>query len=143
MSDQMHTRRWFLGTVAVFLAAVAGGARPGALRAATRRARDRHPTPRPGVDASKVLPRARLADQPELAEVFDHVRQMPQVVDGIRCQCGCAEVPGYYSLLSCFEGDAMAQHCEVCQAQARLVHRLHREKQTLDQIRAAIDAEFG
>jgi len=49
----------------------------------------------------------------------------------------------FYSLLSCFEKDGMAQHCEVCQAHAVLAHRLHKAGKSLDQIRAAIDAEFG
>ena len=57
-----------------------------------------HPTPRSGIDASKVL-KADQLHTPDAAPVFDLVRQMPQVVDGIRCNCGCAELPGYYSLL--------------------------------------------
>lgn len=101
-----------------------------------------HPTPRPGVDASKVL----TADQlhaAEAAPVFDLVREIPQIVDGIRCHCGCAESTGYYSLLSCYEPPGMAQHCEICQGQARLAHKLHRQGWSLDGIRAAIDAAYG
>jgi len=76
--------------------------------------------------------------------VFDQVRQIPRMVDGIRCHCGCAEAPDNYSLLSCFEGPAaMAQHCLVCQGQARAVFRLSREGKSLAEIRAAIDEEFG
>jgi hypothetical protein len=52
-------------------------------------------------------------------------------------------MPGYYSLLSCFEGDAMARTCPICQGQGRLVARLHREGKTLDEIRTAVDAKFG
>lgn len=102
-----------------------------------------HPTPRPGVTGARVLGRAQLADSPKLVPLFDEVRAIPAVVDGIRCNCGCDELPGYYSLLSCFEGDAMARHCAVCQGQARLAARLHREGKTLDQIRDAVDARFG
>ena len=66
------------------------------------------------------------------------------MADGIRCQCSCADLPDYYSLLTCYEGpDAMARHCEMCQAEGRLVTRLHRSGRTLDQIRKAIDARFG
>ncbi|MEO8563059.1 MAG: PCYCGC motif-containing (lipo)protein [bacterium] len=102
-----------------------------------------HPTPRPGIDASKVLQRDALKEGPSAAPVFDMVRQIPQVVDGIRCNCGCAELPEFYSLLSCFETDGMAQHCMICQGQARLAFRMHGEGKTLDQIRTAIDAKFG
>jgi hypothetical protein len=37
----------------------------------------------------------------------------------------------------------MALHCAICQGQARLATRLHREGKTLDQIRDAIDAKYG
>lgn len=102
-----------------------------------------HPTPRAGITGAKVLTRAQLGDHGHLAPLFDGVRAIPQVVDGIACNCGCAELAGFYSLLSCYEGDGMAQHCEICQGQARLAVRLHREGKTLQQIRTAIDAKFG
>ncbi len=105
--------------------------------------RDVHPTPRPGVNASKVLRSAALDGRKEVIEAFDLVRQIPQVVDGIRCYCGCAELPESYSLLSCFEGDGMASHCAVCQGEARLAFRLHRAGRTLDEIRAAIDERYA
>ena len=90
-----------------------------------------------------MLAADQLADHKDLVELFDQVREIPQIVDGIRCQCGCAELEGYYSLLSCYEGTAMAKHCQVCQGQARLAHRLHKDGKSLDQIREAIDARFG
>ena len=102
-----------------------------------------HPTPRPGIDASKVLTRDKLTEHPAAEPVFDMVRKIPQVVDGIRCQCGCAELPEFYSLLSCYEADGMAQHCVICQGEAKLAFRMHEQGKTLDQIRAAIDAKFG
>ena len=49
---------------------------------------------------------------------------------------------GFYSLLSCYESDAMARDCAVCQGQARLATRLHRLGKSLDEIRAAIDAKY-
>jgi hypothetical protein len=102
-----------------------------------------HPTPRPGIDASKVLTRDKLTENPKAEPVFDMVRKIPQVVDGIRCQCGCAELPEFYSLLSCYEADGMAQHCVICQGEAKLAFRMHEQGKTLDQIRAAIDEKFG
>lgn len=102
----------------------------------------KHPEPRPGITAARVLRDEMLTDL-SLASVFAMVREIPQVVDGIRCTCGCAEMEGFYSLLSCFEKDGMAQHCVVCQGQARLAHKLHAEGWSLRGIRRAIDAEFG
>jgi hypothetical protein len=102
-----------------------------------------HPSPRPGITGAKVLTREQLTEAPGLAPLFDSVRAIPEVVDGIRCNCGCASLAGYYSLLSCFEGEAMARHCGICQGQARLAVRLHKEGRSLDEIRTAIDAKFG
>ena len=64
-------------------------------------------------------------------------------MDGIRCNCGCAGQPGFYSLLSCYEGDAMARLCPICQGEGRLAARLHKEGKTLAEIRVAVDAQFG
>jgi hypothetical protein len=88
-----------------------------------------------------VLAPERVA--PHARELYDHVREIPHVVDGIRCQCGCADVPGMYSLLSCYGESGMAQYCEICSGEGRLVWELHREGRTLDEIRAAIDRRFA
>jgi hypothetical protein len=102
-----------------------------------------HPTPRPGITGEHVLTPAQLAEHPKLIPLFDSIREIPQIVDGIRCNCGCTNPPKFYSLLSCYGGDGMARDCLVCQGQGRLAARLHSEGKTLDQIRAAIDAKFG
>ncbi|MES2304905.1 MAG: hypothetical protein V4558_05335 [Gemmatimonadota bacterium] len=102
-----------------------------------------HPTPRVGITAAKVLTKEQLTHNPKLAPLFDSIRAIPGVIDGIRCNCGCAASPGFYSLLTCYEGDAMAQHCPICQGQGRLAARLHKEGKTLDEIRVAVDAQFG
>jgi hypothetical protein len=100
-----------------------------------------HPDPRPGVDASRVLPAEEVA--PHVADLYDRIREIPHVVDGIGCHCGCAEIGGMYSLLSCYEESGMAQYCEICQGEGRIAHRLHEEGRTLDEIRTAIDRRFG
>lgn len=102
-----------------------------------------HPDPRPGIDGSAVLSADQLTHAPDLIELFDQVREIPHIADGIRCYCGCAHIEGYRSLLTCYEDPGMAQHCEVCQGQARLAHGRWKEGQTLDQIRRATDARFG
>jgi hypothetical protein len=90
-----------------------------------------------------VVPRARLRDDPNASRVFDMVREIPRVIDGIRCHCGCAEYTDKYSLLSCYEGAGMARECQICQGQVRLAYRLHRRGKTLSEVRAAIDARFS
>lgn len=103
-----------------------------------------HPTPRPGITGAKVLTAAGLGSAgAHLAPLFDGIRDIPGIADGIRCHCGCAELPGMRSLLSCYEGDAMARICPICQGEGRVAVRLHREGRTLAEIREAIDAQFG
>lgn len=139
----MLSRRSFLRGISMSGLALLAGVRPawGGLRRLVRTGP--HPTPRPGITAAKVLTREQLQDNPNLIPLFDSVRAIPEVVDGIRCNCGCAEVEGFYSLLSCYEGDAMARHCPICQGQGRMTARLHKDGKTLDEIRAAIDARYG
>ena len=138
----MSTRRQFILSVPAMVFAAATTARHGPL--GVHPMRTDHPTPRRGITAAKVLTRQQLgSEHAEAAPVFDMVRQIPQVVDGIRCRCGCAEVEGNYSLLSCYEGNGMAGHCKVCQEEGQLVYRMHKQGKSLDEIRAAIDAEFG
>ena len=136
----MTARRYFVASLPALLFATTSAARRGVVRAPRY---GEHPEPRPGITAAKVLRREQLAEHKDAIPVFDMVREIPQVVDGIRCQCGCAELEGKYSLLSCYEADGMAGHCEVCQNEGRLAYRLHKQGKTLKEIRAAIDAKFG
>ncbi len=118
-------------------------ARPAWASGRTRRPLPEHPTPRLGITAAKLPTHEQLADAPRAQVVFDAVREIPEIVDGIRCHCGCAENPVFYSLLTCYEGtDAMAKACPICQGQGRLAARLHKEGKTLDEIRVAIDARY-
>ena len=141
MAERIISRRRLLALVPAALLGAALRTRPAYARP-TGRAGGKHPDPRPGIDASKVLPADRVGD-PAVAAIFDMVREIPHVADGIHCYCGCAGIPEQYSLLSCYEADGMAQVCRICQAQGRLVHRLHKAGRSLAEIRDAIDAEFG
>ena len=107
----------------------------------TRRAP--HPKPRPGITGAKVLTAAQLVKHEKLVPLFNAVRKIPHIIDGIRCNCGCGNPPAMYSLLSCYEGEAMALECAVCQGQGKLATRLHAEGKTLAEIRIAVDAKFG
>jgi len=89
------------------------------------------------VDGSKVL--ASDAVMPHVAELFDAIRAIPHVADGVACRCGCGAIEGMRSLLSCYEGVGMAQFCTICEGDGRLVARMQGEGSTLSEIRAAID----
>ena len=133
------TRRAFLGKWIAACAVVsvpAGIARAGSFRGGP------HPTPRPGITGAKVPTAEQLAKKADLIPLFDAVRSAPDIIDGIRCNCGCAREPAYYSLLTCFEAPAMARECVICQGQARLATRLHKLGKTLDEIRLAVDAKY-
>ena len=129
----MNRRAFVIQTLAIMVAAGKTDAAPRVVATPT------HPEPRPGITAANVLKSEQVDDGK--AE-FDMVREIPHIVDGIRCPCGCSDREGFYSLLSCFEGEGMAQNCRVCRNVARLAHRLHKEGKDLKEIRAAVDEKF-
>lgn len=147
MRDEF-SRRTFLAAGGTALVAMLVPGRTASAARVRARVRARvpgpHPTPRAGITGANVLTREQLAGKPQLVGLFDSVRAIPEVIDGIRCNCGCEHSEGVYSLLSCYEGkDAMAIECAICQGQGRLAVRLHRAGKSLDAIRAAVDAKFG
>ncbi|MEO8333927.1 MAG: twin-arginine translocation signal domain-containing protein [bacterium] len=139
---QRFSRRHFLGACSLAVAGLVLPARTALAASRGVRVAGPHPTPRPGITGDKVLTKAQLESKPKLVPLFDSVREIPEVIDGIHCNCGCTNPPEFYSLLSCYEGKGMARECMICQGQGRLAVRLHKEGKTLDEIRAAIDAKF-
>ncbi len=142
MSREPLSRRHFLTTLPLGAIAVFVSTKP--LRGLDLLGAEptKHPDPRPGIDGSKVLTGEQLYNRAALP-VYDQIREIPEIADSIHCYCGCADLPEYYSLLTCYEEGGMAQGCDICQGQGRLVYRRHKEGQTLDQIRRAIDARFA
>jgi hypothetical protein len=110
-----------------------GGAAPAAQK-------HRHPAPREGITAARVLPPGRVPERAR--EVYAMAAQIPRLLDGIYCHCDCHDRDGLRSLLECFETE-MGGTCGICQGQARLAHELHEAGRRLNQIRKAIDAEYG
>jgi hypothetical protein len=102
-----------------------------------------HPTPRRGITGAKVLTALQLTKAPDLIELFDGIRAIPHIADGIGCHCGCADVNGHRSLLTCYEADAMALSCPICQGEGRVAVRLAKARKSLAEIRAAVDAQYG
>ena len=136
------TRRRFLAVLPLMVLPASASGMLVRARRRGRRGPRQHPEPRAGITAARVLPDSQLTDK-SAAPVYAMVRRIPQVVDGIRCSCGCADLEGFYSLLSCYEAGGMAQHCAICQGQARLAYKLHGEGWSLSGIRKAIDAQYG
>ena len=134
----MASRRDFLKFLPVGAATIMS-LRPTPLTAALT-----HPEPREGIDGSGVLTADDLAGFPESTiAIYDMIREIPHIADGIGCGCGCAALPGYRSLLTCYSAGGMAMGCVICQGEGRLAYRRHNEGQSLDQIRRAIDARYG
>ena len=104
-------------------------------------ARARHPEPRTGITAEKVLPPEKLPDRRRVRRAFEMAREIPQIFDGLYCHCDCEKSHGHRSLLSCFESD-QAIGCLACREEAELAYRLYQQGKTLDQIRLAVDAEM-
>ena len=135
MSEKAQSRRAFLTLFAGAAAAIL----PKRSRAAVP-----HPDPRPDIDASSVMTDEQLKGWPaKTVEIYNQIREIPQIADGIGCNCGCYVRPNYRSLLTCYYPDGMARGCAICKGEAQLVYRRYKEGQTLDQIRRAIDARFG
>lgn len=101
-----------------------------------------HPDPRPGITGANVLPRSMLTGYPNEVDAYAAARTVPEVIDGIYCHCDCSRHSGHRSLLTCFESQHGAS-CEVCQREAIIAAEMHRRGSTLDQIRQAVDAQFG
>lgn len=101
-----------------------------------------HPDPRPGITADSVVPQAMVMHTPGAAEAYAVARQIPQVLDGIYCHCNCAQNLGHRSLLTCFTGDHGAQ-CDICMGEAMMAGQMTAAGNSLDQIRKAIDQQFG
>lgn len=138
----MIRRQFIVRSIAAMAAVLAA---PNSGRALTSGARKwgPHPKPRPGITSAKMMTTEQVAGK-RAADAFEGVRAIPEIADGIRCHCGCAELPDYYSLLTCYEGPkAMALSCPICQGEGRMAARMHKEGASLDEIREALDAKYG
>jgi len=103
--------------------------------------RVKHPTPRPGITAEGVLPDEAVEERAR--EAYQKARLVPQVLDGIHCHCDChRRHPELHSLLDCFKSQ-MAARCIICLGAAELAADLHGQGKSLEEIRKAIDKQYG
>jgi hypothetical protein len=100
----------------------------------------RHPAPRRGITAERVLPADSVGERGR--EVYSMAARIPSVLDGLYCHCDCHDRDGLRSLLECFE-NAMASTCGVCLGEARLAYEMHEKGKSLDEIREAVDDDYG
>ena len=101
-----------------------------------------HPEPRPGITAGRVLPPALVPNTPGALEAYQAARRVPQVLDGLYCHCNCSKSFGHRSLLTCFESEHGAR-CDICMGEAMLASQGSARGASLDQLRKAIDAQYG
>jgi hypothetical protein len=101
-----------------------------------------HPTPRADVTGDRVLPPEQFRDDPRVAEVYAEAAKIAPVLDSIYCHCDCHRHAGHRSLLTCFESEHGSQ-CATCMGEAHLAYQMARSGASLDQIRAAVDKQFG
>jgi len=123
---------------------VAGGAAVAlvAVVLATRSAEAGHPAPRSGITAERVIPDPAIPRTPGALEAYAAARIAPAVLDGLYCHCDCSQHAGHRSLLTCFESEHGA-YCDICMGEAVLAARLAARGTSLQEIRAAIDRQFG
>ncbi|HEY3219932.1 MAG TPA: PCYCGC motif-containing (lipo)protein [Gemmatimonadales bacterium] len=133
----MSKTPWMVaGAAAVALAGVVFLTRPGGAGGSI------HPTPRPGITAEKILPDFAIPKNPGAMEAYAAARRAAPTLDGVYCHCDCSEHAGHRSLLTCFESDHGA-FCDICTGEAMLASGMAARGQSLMEIRAAIDRQFG
>jgi hypothetical protein len=101
-----------------------------------------HPGPRAASERTTVVPTARYASYPRVAETYEMAAAVPMILDGLHCFCECDEHSGHYSLLDCFNSDHAAR-CDVCMSEAVIAYRMHHDGASLDAIRAEVDRTYG
>ncbi|HKA57162.1 MAG TPA: CYCXC family (seleno)protein [Gemmatimonadales bacterium] len=101
-----------------------------------------HPAPRPGITAQQVLPNAFIPRTPGSTEAYAAARQAAATLDGVYCHCDCSKHAGHRSLLTCFETTHGA-YCDICMGEAMIAAQMAGQGQSLEQIRLAIDRQFG
>jgi len=139
---RMGTRRTFVQQLAGIILTGAGPREAFSLARRDRRPGLPHPDPRPGITGENVLPESELGTKRRVLEAYEAARTHPEIFDGVYCACRCDKSMNHRSLLSCFES-RQAIGCMACREEAELVGRLASDGKTLEEIRLAVDKEFG
>lgn len=100
-----------------------------------------HPMPRIDAHTMHVMPAARYASNPGIADVYEMAAEIPAVLDGVYCYCFCHNTFGHYSLLDCFMDDHAAD-CDICLREAIMAYQMNQQGSSLDQIRQSVDQQY-
>jgi hypothetical protein len=125
----------------IMTGSVAAGLLVVALVAGPRGGGSHHPMPRMDAHSMHVMPAARYATMPGVAEVYEWAAEIPGVLDGIYCYCECLTNFGHYSLLDCFIDDHAAA-CDICLREAILAYEMTGRGDALDAIRQEVDRRY-
>lgn len=133
--QQQARRNTFLyAATAVFLIAA------GIVLFARRANASVHPVPRANAEQLATESPDDFADA-DSKEAYTMAARIKNVIDGLFCYCYCKGA-GHYSLLDCFR-DEHGSGCDICKGEVRLAYKMAQEGASLQQIRTAIDAQFG
>lgn len=138
----MPTRRRFVLQLSALVASQGFWQSVRAQRLTTQANGFPHPDPRPGITAALVLAESDLPDRRRVRQAYAAARTHPELFDGVFCACRCDTSMEHRSLLSCFES-RQPIGCMACRDEAELVARMARDGNTLEEIRRAVDEEFG
>ncbi len=78
----------------------------------------------------------------ETKAAYAAVKEMPETIAQLPCYCRCDREMGHKSLHTCYVDDHAAQ-CGICTTSALKARKLKKEKKTIQQIRDALEAEYG
>ena len=86
------------------------------------------------------LPAAQF--QGRVRQAYQTAADMPQVLAGLACYCGCDKSQGHRNLLDCFV-DTHGSTCNHCVSEALDAHSLFMIGTPPDEIRKFIDTKYG
>jgi hypothetical protein len=124
------------------IAAVAAAATAAAVVTAKPARGSDHPEPRAGITAAEGVTGEEIPRTPGAVEAYAAARNAAPTLDGLYCHCDCSKHAGHRSLLTCFQTDHGA-YCDVCMGEAMLANQLAGRGTSLQDIRTAIDRQFG
>ena len=91
-------------------------------------------------EAKKPLPPTQSPSKftdPQAARAYKIAKEIPTVLAQQPCYCWCSR-GGHHSLHDCYVG-THGEHCDICQKEAFLADKLHKQGKSAAEIRAAIE----
>jgi hypothetical protein len=73
---------------------------------------------------------------------YASAKAAPEVMAKLFCYCGCDMTDSHTALIDCFTGQH-GMDCHICQEEAVLALRMHRDGASIAEIQKRVDAEFS